>query len=307
MHSKFRIITHAGKAHLDELVASALLAIVRERQPDEILRQENRETERLIAENLLEEDDWVLDCGMKYDPANRIFDHHHDGTLPSTALLIFNEYFPELKESRLHDSMILLSRVDTGGIQSLNDFGNIDESGSYSSFTQKLLLKGFELDPLDAVRMVSEALKDNIAFEHMRNKALLWLENEEHTEVIESGGLKVLCYRVSPPEELASALRSADKEMVDQLKIEAVLSFDEKNPAGRALYRTGHGMDVLDFTQCKPAKTIFCHPGGFLLKFEPSSEDEWRTLFSDSIVTPAAEVITERVTDAAGLKESEQG
>ncbi|MBF9017850.1 MULTISPECIES: MYG1 family protein [unclassified Oceanispirochaeta] len=289
MTDKFRIFTHKGKAHLDELVASALLALVRERQPDEIIRQENRDTEKLIAENALEKDDWVLDCGMVYDPARQMFDHHQDGTLPSTALMIFDEYFPELKNSRLHDSLILLSRVDTGGIQALNDYGNLDESGSYCSFSQKLLLKGFELDPLDAVRMVSEALRDNIAFEHMRNKALVWLENEEHTEVLDFGAVKVLSYRVCPPVELASALRSADKEMVDELSIAAVFSFDEKNTAGRALFRTGHGLDFLDFTQCRPSNTIFCHPGGFLLKFEPSTEEEWKTLLKDSIVSQSEE------------------
>lgn len=288
MKDRFRIITHTGKAHLDELVGSALLTLVKERQPDEIIRQENRETEKWIEEDALDTGDWVLDCGLVFDPERQMFDHHQDGSLPSTALMIFDEYFPELKNSRLHDSLILLSRVDTGGIQALNDYGNLDESGSYCSFSQKLLLKGFELDPLDAVRMVSEALRDNIAFEHMRNKALLWLENREHTEVLEFEDVKVLSYRVQPPFELASALRSADKEMVDEQKIGAVFSFDEKNPAGRALFRTGHGLDSLDFSLCNPSKTIFCHPGGFLLKFEPSTEEEWKSLLKESILSPEA-------------------
>ncbi|MDC7231887.1 MAG: MYG1 family protein [Spirochaetales bacterium] len=289
MEEKYRIITHAGKAHLDELVACALLAVSRGTQPFEIIRQENRVTEALIKENALQEKDWVLDCGMEYDPSRRLYDHHQDGELPSAALLIFNEFFPELQGSRLHDSLMLLSRVDTGGIQSLNDYGSLDESGSYCSFSQKLLLKGFELDPSDAVRMVSEALKDSIEFEHMRNKALVWLENKEHTEVVEIEGVKVLAYRVQPPEELASALRSADKEMVDEQKIGAVFSFDEKNPAGRALFRTGHGLGFLDFSHCRPSETIFCHPGGFLLKFEPAREDEWLRLVRESLVSQSSD------------------
>lgn len=284
MDNTFRIFTHGGKAHLDELVASALLCLVKGRQPDEIIRQENRDTENLIREGSLEEGDWVLDCGMVYDPARQLFDHHQDGNLPSAALLVFDEFFPELRDSRLHDSLRLLSRVDTGGIQSLNDFGSLDESASYSSFSQKLLLKGFELDPRDALRMVTEVLKDMIEFEHMRNRALEWLEDGAHTEVRDLEGVKVLCYKVVPPAELSSPLRSADKDLVDELEIGAVLSFDDKNPGGMALYRTNHGLERLDFTRCTPSDTIFCHPGGFLLKFLPSVETEWEGLLKDSIL-----------------------
>jgi len=280
----FRIITHGGKAHMDELVASALLCIARGRQPDEILRLESRDAEALVRESSLGEDDWVLDCGMVYDPDRRLFDHHQDGALPSSALLVFDQFFTELRDSRLHDTIQLLSRVDTGGLQSLNDYDALDESRSYWSFSQKLLTKGFELDPSDALRMVTEVLKDSLNFERLRILALQWLESPEHTEVVTVGGYKVLNYLVLPPEDLVSPLRSADKELVDEQGIIAVASFDDNSMEGKALFRTVHGQNLLDFTRAQPGNPVFCHPGGFLLKFRPLSGDEWITLVEDSLL-----------------------
>ncbi len=267
---------------MDELVASALLTLVQGRQPDEIIRQDNRDTEALIAEDRLEEGDWVLDCGLVHDPFRRLYDHHQDGSLPSAAYLVFEEFFPELHGSRLHDSLELLSRVDTGGLQSLNDYEALDESASYWSFSQKMLLKGFETDPEAAVLLVSGSLKDSIEFERMRNMGLQWLENPEHTRISEIEGLKVLSYVVQPPEELTSALRSADKEMVDEHGIAAIYSFDDSEPGARALFRTIPGQRKLDFSQSSPSRVLFCHPGGFLLKFVPSDEDEWIRIVSES-------------------------
>ncbi len=283
MSEKFRIITHTGKAHMDELVASALLTLVQDRQPDEIIRQENRDTEALIAAGQVDEGDWVLDCGLVHDPSHRLYDHHQDGSLPSTAYMIFEEFFPELHGSRLHDSLELLSRVDTGGLQSLNDYDALDESASYWSFSQKMLLKGFETDPAAAVLMVSRSLQDSIEFERMRNKGLQWLENSEHTRISEIEGVKVLSYMVRPPEELTSALRSADKVMVDEFGISAIYSFDDSAPGGRALFRTISGQNTLDFSLSEPSSVIFCHPGGFLLKFVPSEEEEWIRIIRESL------------------------
>jgi hypothetical protein len=280
----FRIITHNGKAHMDELVAAALLCITQDKQPDEVIRMDSREAESFVKDSRMEPGDWVLDCGMVLDPERQLFDHHQDGNLDSTALLMFDEFFPELQESRFHESIRLISRVDTKGLQSLNDFKELDESKSYWSFSQKLLTKGFELDPVDALRMVSEVIKDSLQFEHMRNKALVWLESPEHTEIVEFGRYKVLNYLVLPPEELTSALRSADKEMVDEHEIIAVASFDDHNVKGKALFRTSHGQDLLDFTRCHPSQTVFCHPGGFLLKFISASDGEWMRLLEESLL-----------------------
>ncbi len=279
----YRIITHDGKAHMDELTASAFLVLALGEQPEEILRIDSREAGRMVRENEIGENDWVLDCGMVHDPGRRLFDHHQDGEIPSTVVLVFEHFFPELVDSRLHEDVVLLSRVDTRGLRSLNDYETLDESLSYWSFSQKLLLKGFEIRPSDSLALVCEALKDRIEFEEKRQEALQWLKGEGRIEVVELGGERVLNYLVPPPAGMASALRSADKELVDELEIAAVCSYDEEVPEERSLFRTAWGQDILDFTLCTPAKTLFCHPGGFLLKFLEEGPEEWKTLFTTSL------------------------
>lgn len=283
MSQDYRIITHAGKAHMDDLCASALVCIYMKQEPKEILRIENREVDRLLEEGKLLPGDWVLDCGCKLDPEKKLYDHHQDRDMDSTALLVFDQLFPDLHHSKLHDSLKLLSKVDTQGAQSLNDFDKLDESQSYYQFSQKLLLKGFEIDPITAVRLVSEALQDSIEFDRKVQEAREWLQNQGHIEVKTIEGIKVLSYLSPPPEELAAALRVADKDLVDNQEIAAVYSFDEKTESGRALFRTLHGQNLLDFSRSKPMNLQFCHPAGFLMKFTPHSEKEWEQLIKESI------------------------
>ena len=279
----YRIITHDGKAHMDELTASAFLVLAQGEFPSEILRIDSRDAERMVREGDCGEDDWFLDCGMVFDPKRKMFDHHQDGELSSTVLMVFEHFFPELKDSRLHDDVALLSRVDTRGLRSLNDYETLDESMSYWSFSQKLLLKGFESKPVESLSLVCDALRDRIDFEEKRHEALIWLQGEGRIEVVELGGERVLNYLVPPPEGMASALRSADKEMVDELEIAAVCSMDVEDSAERSLFRTIYGQERLDFTLSSPNEILFCHPGGFLLKFRDEEGDEWKTLFLDSL------------------------
>ena len=279
----YRIITHDGKAHMDELTASAFLVLALGEFPSEIVRMDSRDAARMVREGQVGENDWFLDCGMVYNPEGRLFDHHQDGELPSTVLMVFEHFFSELCDSRLHEDVALLSRVDTRGLRSLNDYEALDESLSYWSFSQKLLLKGFESRPADSLELVCDALKDRIAFEEKRHEALFWLKGSGRIEVIELGGERVLNYLVPPPEGMASALRSADKEMVDELEIAAVCSYDEEDLTERSLFRTSYGQEILDFTACSPKETLFCHPGGFLLKFRDELGDEWKSLFLASL------------------------
>ncbi len=280
----YRIITHDGKAHMDELTASAFLALALGESPAEIVRVDSRDAERMVREGDVGEDDWFLDCGMRYDPGKRLFDHHQDGELVSTVQMVFEHFFPELCDSRLHEDVVLLSRVDTGGLRSLNDYEALDESLSYWSFSQKLLLKGFEFRPEVTLELVCDALKDRIAFEEKRQDALEWLKGEGRIEIVELGGERVLNYLVSPPEGMASALRSADKEMVDEFEISAVCSCSEEDPTERSLFRTNIGQELLDFTACSPKEPLFCHPGGFLLKFrDEAGGEEWKNLFLTSL------------------------
>jgi len=279
----YKIITHNGKAHMDELLGSALLAVHLGEEPDSIERMDSRDAADLVKEGNLPQNTYFVDCGLVFDNSRNLYDHHQDSGLDSAALLIFNEFFPHLKDTELHKIMVLVSKVDTRGPMSLDDFNLISESRDYLTFSQKILLKSFEEDPKPILKIFIAGLEDKLSFELARARAVLWLNETGHTEICRVSNLNILRYIIKPPSELVSPLRSAVTELVDDNDISAILSFDDKQPGVLTFYRTDSGHDLVDFSRCTPAETIFCHQGGFLMKFKLAKDDEWMSLFSQAV------------------------
>ncbi len=278
----YRIVTHDRKAHMDELLASALLSIHLGEEPAEILRIPSQEAAGMVGSGNYSEEDWFLDCGMVFHPEGRLFDHHQDSTLGSAALLVFESLFPLLQESELADYIRLVSRVDTGGLRVLDDYEAVSETQHYWSFSQKLLLKSFEKNPKMILTLFREGLEDKIRFERAKKRASEWLETEHHTEIRKIGGLTVLIYHAQPPAELASAIRAVDGKIVDENEVDAIYSHDERVPENRVFFRTNWGHDRVNFNLANPQNPVFCHQGGFLMKFIPRDENEWIKLMEES-------------------------
>ena len=279
----YKIITHNGKAHMDELLGAALLALHIGEEPESIERIDSQEAADIVRGGNIPDNTWFIDCGMVFDSSRRLFDHHQDRDTDSAALLIFNEFFPHLKDTDLHSYMELVSKVDTRGAMSLDDFNSAGESREYLYFSQGIVLKAFAEDPLPILRIFMDGLQDKISFEQAKAEASLYLEADGNIEILSVGGINVLCYLEKPPSELVSPLRSAVGNVVDENEVSAILSFDDKQPEVRTLYRTDYGHDLVDFSKCRPAETVFSHPAGFLLKFIPSDEKEWLELVKQSV------------------------
>ncbi len=276
---------------MDEVLASALLWIHKGEAPGEILRIPPRDAAVMVQEGKYSENDWFLDCGMAYDPEKHLFDHHHNSDLGSAARLVFEHFFPHLEQSELGEYINLVSRVDTGGLRVLDDYESVHETQQYWSFSQKLLLRQFEESPLSILEIYRSGLEDKILFEKAKQQAELWLQTEHHTDIVQVEGVNILVYNTPPPRELASPIRAVDGRIVDENDIHGILSFDEENTENRVLFRTNRGHDILDFTLSSPVKTQFCHQGGFLLKFRPSAEDEWKNIVKTSKKEPALQDI----------------
>jgi hypothetical protein len=274
----YKIITHNGKAHMDELLGCALLTLHLGVEPESIERMDAQDAAQIVSGGNLPDDTYFIDCGLVFDDKRKLYDHHQDRELDSAALLMFNEFFPQLRDTELHNFIKLVSRVDTRGPMSLDDFNLVSESRDYLSFGHKILLLTFEKDPMLILKIIAAGLEDKIQFEKARQKAALWLKETGHIEIIKIAELNILKYLINPPSELVSPLRSAITEVVDENNISAILSFDDKQPGVLTFYRTDSGHNLVDFSQCKPAETIFNHQGGFLMKFKPSDEQEWMTL-----------------------------
>ncbi len=279
----YKIITHNGKAHMDELLASALLSLHLGEDPAGIERIESRDAAQMVIDGPLSEDTYFIDCGIVYDSGKKLYDHHQDRELDSAALLIFNEFFPHLADTDLHKFMKLVSQVDTRGAMSLDDFNLISDSRDYFNFGNKIILRTFENDPMLMLNIVKAAMDDKIQFEIAKAEAALWLKEDNHIEIKRISNLNVLKYLIAPPTELVSPLRSVIGELVDENNVSATLSFDDKQPGVLTYYRTDYGHEHVDFSRSNPHETIFCHQGGFLMKFRPSDENEWIEIFRKAV------------------------
>lgn len=72
----FKVITHSQQFHLDELMAVALLELyVFKGEKFELIRTRDK---TIVAAGQDDANTFVIDVGLKYDPAMRNFDHHQN-------------------------------------------------------------------------------------------------------------------------------------------------------------------------------------------------------------------------------------
>ena len=98
---------------MDELLASALLALHLDEEPSCIERIDAQEASKIVSEGSFDDNTYFIDCGMVHDSSRKLFDHHQDRDSESSAFLIFDEFFPHLKNTDLYEYMQLVSKVDT--------------------------------------------------------------------------------------------------------------------------------------------------------------------------------------------------
>ncbi|MGE5671822.1 MAG: MYG1 family protein, partial [Fibrobacterota bacterium] len=215
----YNIITHNGKAHIDEILGSALLAIHLNEEPSEIQRINSQEVARMVEAGEIPENTYVIDTGLMFDSDKRLFDHHQNGESPCTALLIFNEYFSNLNGTELHDYIKLVSKVDTQGLISLNDYHIVSESNVYWSFTQTIIESIFEVNPMLVLKIMIDGVREKIAFAKMKKLASIWRNEPDNIEIVSVDSIKILTYLKKPPSEIASALKSELNAFIDKNEV----------------------------------------------------------------------------------------
>ncbi len=280
----YTIITHAGKAHIDEVLAIAALSVHRDEYPAEINRRNSNEAAELVNTGRIPANCWVIDCGLKYEPERRLFDHHQDKELPSAALMLFTHLFPELDGSDLHSFFQLVSKVDTRGARSLEDSETVGESRDYWSFSQQILVRLFEKDPLAVIDIFARGLSEKIKFEEVKKAAAEWVDFPGRLITEELSGISALVYTEHPPVEVFDGLHGIDRKIIEDNNAHIVYGYDKKDPSIRTLYRTDIGHELLDFTRTEARNPVFSHQGGFLLRFRPKDRDEWRRIIAEAII-----------------------
>lgn len=278
----YKVIIHDGKAHMDELLGLVFLSIHKNELPSSVERVHPEDAAIMVKENKISPDIYYIDCGMKLDPEKNLYDHHQSGDLDCSALLMFDLFFPDLKESKLHKYLSTVSKVDTTGPNSLEDFNIKSESIRYFGFSQKIILKEFEKDPINIVSIFKSGIKDMLDFEKKCVLAEIWIKKEEHTSIASISGLNVLKYTTPPPIELSSAVKSVDSDIIDNNDIDVIYSFDKSDTKVRTLFRTLKGDKRVNFNRAAVSELKFCHKSGFLLKFIPSNNEEWESIIKEA-------------------------
>lgn len=276
----YSVVTHDGKAHMDELIGIALLAYNKNELPTQIQRVDSNEASILVRNK--EPNEYFIDCGLIYDPLNGYFDHHQSAELDSAALLVFNHFNQELINTDFHEYIKLLSLIDTKGPIAVSDFKYNSESVKYFSFTQTLLLKQFENEPLLIVELFYKGIKEIIEFESDKKRASIWLSEKGNIRIEIVNGLNVLIYEKNPPVDLYRAIKSIDSSIIESNSIDAIYSYDKEDPSKRVLYRTLIGHNKINFSKSNCTNILFCHVGGFLLKFIPIDSHEWQKIILES-------------------------
>jgi len=280
----YKIITHNGKAHMDELLGIVLLAYYKKDLPYEIIRMNPDEAAEIVRSGNVDDDCFFIDCGLEFSPEKRIFDHHQSKDLHCAAMLIFEQFFKIYFDTKLHDYIKQVSLVDTKGPNALDDFKYKSNSILYFSFPQNIILKEFEKNPLTIVNIFLDGISSIIDFEMEKNNALKWMENNNNLDIEKIGGINLLKYNTPPPVEIASGVKAVDGDLIEANDIHAIYSYDKEDNNIRTLYRTVKGDKKLDFTKSRVNEVQFCHRGGFLLKFKPCSTSEWIRIIKESIL-----------------------
>lgn len=183
-----KVVTHNGIFHADEVFAIATLEIFMKQQAEVIRTRDNA----IIAESQNNSDIFVLDLGLKFEPDSRNFDHHQDGSMQATNLLILNYLRVEgLVEEQLAQELYPLfegiSNFDTNAQNILQAWDGFNSQAQYRMLSQ--VISGFNRNPFSAeqdiqfrkaVDFACEVLKNEIHLANERIKAqAIWEEREE--------------------------------------------------------------------------------------------------------------------------------
>ena len=286
-----KIITHAGKAHLDDLMACAIaVAHLRIWNDSADITIERRDP---TCEELDDREVVVLDVGNRYEPTNSNFDHHqlprgsHDSAMTLLAAnlgmpngLSLDEYNPGDAEFPMDSMASFLEDVfpwfrRRAELDSCGPFATAKSAGvewkvveSFLGPFEDLVLAEFEKDPV----AVATKLADIITRKWKAFSKVLAARKVDYPWGTD-GGFAIADFTAADPveaEEVSDALTA---------KINGVAIFHDNRGPGLTLLRL-HDDPGVDFTRVKDDPEVaFCHNGGFIVKTKSKDLDKaWRLI-----------------------------
>lgn len=275
-----KILTHGGNAHVDEVIAIALISIAEEQ---EVHIERAYPSEETDYSNY----DFVVDVGRRFD-GEKFFDHHQNTPETegkSATTLVVEEYFPGVLEAGLVNELSgLFERIgmqDTKGLTKTRKKYENEEVKPFMTL-EFGLVEEFKTNPNFIVnRVIVPILKRALNFREEVIKASEFLK--KNSEILEvKGSVKAL--KITKEFDGGyKAFNKAQTNIIDENDISVVYNYDNGSD-GRVLFRTSFGEKVgIDLTKVNPESPIFIHKAGFLAKFHPSSKGEFLELIEESL------------------------
>ena len=286
-----KIITHAGKAHLDDLMACAIaiahLKIWEDTTDIEIERRDPTNAE--LEDSAIT----VLDVGGQYEPTNGNFDHHQlpRGSKDSAMTLLaanlglpngvsIAKYNPSDKEfpvdsmaSFLEDAFPWFRRraeLDSCGPFATAKSAGVDWSvvASFLGPYENIVLSEFEKDPVT----VASKLADTIVSKWKAYSNVVQYVNYDRPWWGD-GDFTIADFTKANPEDVEVCSDMITKH------VHGVAIFHDNRGDGLTLLRLRDDPRI-DFTKVKDDEEIaFCHNGGFIVKTKSKNlEKAWRLI-----------------------------
>ena len=243
------IITHAGSAHFDEMLAVSLILA---KYPEQRFRVERREP---LASELNDPQIWVVDIGQRFEPELRNFDHHQDLNLPASFVLI-GDFLGITEKMRYFSWWSLKDRLDRFGPVKVGEELGIDNFGKLQSPVESWFIDLFAGDP-NAARPLLQKLGQNLI--SLGQRIAKGIDYWSQCRQVEIKGHLVL---IGTSEESVGI-----QEFREQMPrpASACLTYDKRGEGWR-LYRFDD-CDGVDFSNLSDHPQIkFAHKGGFVAK-----------------------------------------
>ena len=252
-----KIITHAGQAHTDDFLATAVLAHL---FGIAIYRVNEVATDDLEDEYII-----VVDIGGEFNPQRNNFDHHHDKNLPCSLIMVLQKFFPEIPT----DSIEELDFIDTwdrfGPVATQKKFGL--KLPSFRDTIAEVVLRIFSnaevIEPHTWLYEMLRAIGKEFLNYLKEQKELL--EKAKNAKVFEIRGLKVVQLGENVPIRFIKAVHS---------DVAIVIQPNQRLQGALSLTRVDDHPQV-DFNRIKDkVPAHFIHVNGFMAVVDPEHVSE---------------------------------
>jgi hypothetical protein len=261
------IITHAGSAHFDDMLAIALILATNASTYFEVERREPSPAE------LEDPATWVVDVGARFEPELRNFDHHQSAECPAAFVLV-------ARYLGIEDTLSVLpwwhfkDSVDRiGPARSSQLFGAGDDLVNRNP-VESWLVDRFAAQPADSLPLLKSfgesiisgatSLKRQVDFWKSGRRLIIAGVPAMIAETTESYGLEEFRRAVPDPPDI-------------------VISLDKRSPGWRLFRYDGARVDFSRLADCPEIE--FAHNSGFLAKTRDRlPEDELAALVAKAII-----------------------